>query len=1417
MLGSGTIDDPYIIIAKSHLSNMSDNLTAYYRLGNDIDLENMEWMPIGTQEAMFKGSLDGNGYSIKNLYINKPTVNYIGLFACAEKATIKNLTIENVDITGNGAVGSLIGIALTSPTTPISIENCRVTGQGSVNGNSTVGGLIGASGFGNLVNCSSTVDVNGKGTVGGLVGSISPYEREYGNSANMTRCYTTGNVTSQGSNAGGLIGHAEGNISQSYATGNVTGIGAVGGLIGNIRGAGSVAVNTYSQHVSDCFALGDVTGQSSVGGLIGNAEGVGNTYKRNINNCYSAGKVIGESNTGGLIGIISDNLYYTVNNCYYDGIASGDVIQQWYYTSKLTSGMKVQATYTNWNFTGIWGIDEGNSYPYLLSLPVPDEVSQGLPTNDVAGGKGIVTDPYIIATIVQLNNMRYDLTAHYKLGNDIDLENVEWTPVGTYSASFKGSLDGDGYTIRNLTIDKPTVDYIGLFGYINGGTIKNLTLENASISGKSYVGVIAASCLGNISNCKVIGTGSISGVSGIGGISGSVNGSMTKCSSILNVTGTGNGVGGLFGSAAGTISNCYATGNVTTTGSNAGGLIGSLSGNMNQSYATGDVIGNQYVGGLVGYAHTAGQRIQNSFALGNVKANNASSAYAGGLIGDPYGTYSNPVRIETCYSIGSVSGNGTLKGGLVGRSDSSYATIVNSYYDGIASGYIPQQTYDTSKLTSGMKAQGTYANWNFTDIWGIDEGNAYPYLLGLPIPDKVSQGLPVDDVAGGKGTATDPYIITTRAQLNNMRYDLTAHYKLGNDIDLENVEWTPVGVNISFKGSLNGVGYTIRNLSINEPEVSSKGLMGFVENATVKNLTIENVNIVGKSNTGALVGTGNGTNIIENCKVTGTGSVSGSGSVGGIAGVITGNITNCSSAINVNGTGNSAGGLIGSVSVSGVNITNCYTTGNVTLAGNNAGGLVGYLIGNVYQSYATGNVTGNQYIGGLVGYAHTPGQRIQNSFALGNVTSTNTSSAYAGGLVGEASSGISSNPVRIENCYSIGSVSGNGTLKGGLIGSYSSSYTSITSSYFDSTTTGITTPTAQARTTEQMIVQSNYTGWDFMDVWDMEEGSSYPYLRVLPVPPHVLLPDRLYPTGLAVLNATPNSITLKWNFVQDATTYEIEANNTIVYSGPATTFEHTSLESGTEYIYRARAKNDDTNMISSWSPRFKAMTLLTTPIVTASYTDTSATVTWNAVDKATSYEIEVDGVIYNKGSATAHTHTNLPVNSQHTYKVRAKNSMTKSAWTEIIPVINWASAAPGICLAANNWTKDINSKEDVTVTLKANNVSNMYTIQFELTYNPQILTLKTESITNLMGTEIEGMYIRTSEDKVKGTIKVLVSYTGNNQGKNGQLDVLSITFGRKSTVESSIKIEPVKIVKPSGEYIIVPQVSPLNIKALPDS
>ncbi|MBQ8748907.1 MAG: hypothetical protein IJZ29_00340, partial [Clostridia bacterium] len=198
-------------------------------------------------------------------------------------------------------------------------------------------------------------------------------------------------------------------------------------------------------------------------------------------------------------------------------------------------------------------------------------------------GSGTSASPYEVTNETQLRTMASNLSSYFKLMNDITLTSA-WTPVGTSSSPFKGSLDGGNFTISNATINGSS--YAGFFGYINGATIKNLKFVNLKVTGTTYVGgLIGYASKGTISNIDLdvdVTTTVASNLNcGVGGVVGCADESNAKFTSVVvrgevrvkdNVIGQGNCIGGFSGNG-GKWTDCTMYAHVTG-GLMVGGFVG---------------------------------------------------------------------------------------------------------------------------------------------------------------------------------------------------------------------------------------------------------------------------------------------------------------------------------------------------------------------------------------------------------------------------------------------------------------------------------------------------------------------------------------------------------------------------------------------------------------------------------------------------------------------------------------------------------------------------------------------------------------------------------------------------------------------------------------------------------------------------
>lgn len=216
-----------------------------------------------------------------------------------------------------------------------------------------------------------------------------------------------------------------------------------------------------------------------------------------------------------------------------------------------------------------------------------------------SSGTGSKNDPFIIDTPNRLAAINKYSDKHFRLVAHIDMKDIPWTPVGSRNEKFSGSLDGNGYIIKNLVIELPTEDNIGFFGWVDrGAEIMSLALEECSIVGKNFVGGMAGVNIGSISRCYI--TGKVSGKSHVGGLVGwnVEHGSISNCFALAEVKGE-DSVGGLVGANFDTVSHCYAAGKVKGQRKYVGGAVGldylNFRGEVKESYYDANIAGKLLV------------------------------------------------------------------------------------------------------------------------------------------------------------------------------------------------------------------------------------------------------------------------------------------------------------------------------------------------------------------------------------------------------------------------------------------------------------------------------------------------------------------------------------------------------------------------------------------------------------------------------------------------------------------------------------------------------------------------------------------------------------------------------------------------------------------------------------------------------
>ncbi len=560
--GSGTSITAYMLVnTLQNLQDINTNLAGIYAMSRDIDASaTSSWdsgagfMPIGTISTHFTGTFDGQGHVITGLTINRPDYYLAGLFGYTGVGSIiRNVGVVDVNVIGKNYVGGLVGYHNNGM-----IANAYVTGTVTGTGTTAhVGGLVGIDySNGTITNVYATAAVTGTGSdpnVGGLIG--------FNDSDTITNAYATGAVTGNGRGAkvGGLVGYnySSGTITNAYATGAVTGSGPVGGL---------VAFN--SGKIINAYATGAVKGTGDgvgVGGLVGF-----NDTNSTITSAYAAGAVTGTGSYANVGGLVGYNKYGTITASFFDQDTTGRADGVGYgslggVTGLTTAQARQSSSYSGWDFTTDW-------YQSADMRPIGRWEA-------AAVVNGVAT----VSNLHQLALIDTNRSGSYALAANLDASATAGTtaagiwgtggfvPIGTSAAPFTGTFDGKGYVISGLVINRPGMDYVGLFGNTSSAAvIRNVGLDGGSVTGGNFASGLAGMNAGTITGAYATGS----------------------------VTGSGY-VGGLVGYNAGSIAQAYATGSVTGQ-DGVGGLVGYNTGTITQAYATGRVTGQSYVGGLVG-------------------------------------------------------------------------------------------------------------------------------------------------------------------------------------------------------------------------------------------------------------------------------------------------------------------------------------------------------------------------------------------------------------------------------------------------------------------------------------------------------------------------------------------------------------------------------------------------------------------------------------------------------------------------------------------------------------------------------------------------------------------------------------------------------------------------------------------------
>jgi len=1106
--GDGSAGDPYLISNVTQLQDMDLNLKANYVLINDIDAsETREWNngagfePIANQsdnyygKRIFDGTINGNGFIIYNLFINRSIAMHVGFIReLGYNGFLSNITLIASEVYCNSSVGGLVGENNGK------VQNCYVTGN--VIGNYDVGGLIGLNDYGTVQNCFAAGNVSGNRYVGALVGR--------NNHGTVQNCSASGTsygkvipnsseigTDTGGDSTGGLMGYNEGMVHNCSATGTITGGDDVGGLVGENRGA-----------IQNSSAIGTITGGHGVGGLVGENEGT-------VQNCSATGNISGVQFIGGLVGKNEG----TLRNCSTMGNISGywdigglmghnkfKIINSFYCINSTTINQK--------NVITPYGIYKYQFDQWLSNgkkLNIDDYLSKniGLDYYNIANTSDIKN----ILPFVAYENHKFRQTA------DIDISTEPNLHIPLFE---KGEYDGLVSKIYKLNITNSDISNTGFFGFVGNQTIiKNVSLIDINVKGDDAVGgLVGINNGGKIQNC--FAAGNVSGNVSVGGLVGENEGTIQNCTTTGNVNGSAF-VGGIVGGNYGTVLNCSATSNMSGKW-NVGGLVGGTNeGIVENCSATGNVRGNSNVGGLVGGNDGM---VQNCFAAGNVTGNR----YVGGLVGDNY------ERVQNCSATGIVSGDRNV-GGLVGENGGTIqnCTATNNVSGEQDIGGLVGSNHDLIENSFYCINTTTINRKNIITPYGIDK-KQFDQWLGndktLNIVDYFS-----------KIIGSDYYNIANTSDMKNLLpFAAFDGYQFRQTADIDMSSEPNLYIALFNAGEYDGSGYIISNLNVNISEISKVGLFGRIgSEAKIANASLLNINVNGNDYVGGFAGCNLG--MVQNIKV--TGDVSGNNDIGGLVGWNSrGIVENCSATSNVTG-GVNVGGLVG---MNYDEIKNCTFSGHVSgndgvggLVGINyhnienssssvnvfgnvgIGGLVGLNIGNIISSFSEGKISGNigQYFRIVGGFVGTNSGEIKQCYSKTNVSGSDSVGGFVGlnshllgwgviencytksivsgnisigGFVGLHTTDLRYLSV-IENCYSSGKVYGNYSV-GGFLSNETDAL--VVNSFWDMGTSGQSNGNGGIdKTTIEMMTKSTFTdaGWDFVSIWEINEYVDYPYFQ----------------------------------------------------------------------------------------------------------------------------------------------------------------------------------------------------------------------------------------------------------------------------------------------------------------------------------
>lgn len=692
-----------------------------------------------------------------------------------------------------------------------------------------------------------------------------------------------------------------------------------------------------------------------------------------------------------------------------------------------------------------------------------------------------------ISTEEQLKAIANDLSGTYVLKNDITLSDAEWTPIGTSSDPFKGTLDGKGFTIKGLTVGNGANDNKAFFGFTKDATVKNIGFTSAVVKGHNQAAIVVAKATSStLSNIYVSGV--VTGRDHVGTIAGDArdNTTITNCVSTAAALSTEHQSGGIAGwTNNSTFSYNIAYGAVTAPSNGAGGITGMVDDKGKTEY-TSNLSAAPYIKGADGKTHGInGWCNSNCSNTGSNNLSWASTAYylSGNEkkatdITEPsngsgkHGTVTSTeelTKAATYTGIGFSADTWQLTDGQWPRLK-QFATMYDAFTSISALPHIitPGQTVTVTATTalnrdiSITSSQPSIISVSGNTLKAEKSGTCNITIASTS--DDLAQG------ASRTFTITVEAVnhtISTPEDLDKLRYDMTGDYVLANDIDMTGRNFVPFGIvnNTTagkFTGTFDGQGHTIKGLKYDVSDKGEVGLFSQTDNATIKNLIIEEAYFKGNANVGGIVGRMYRTTITD-CAVLNS-YIEGRDHVGAIAGEIAqtevdgnyvgGTITNCFSDARIKTREYQAGGMLGTIHCGTVE-KNLFTGTVEGREGDNANGMVSLIDKEDAASFIQYNVVAAAHIYGKIGRVVSNNRFDKKGKATKNYVSANT---WVGTKANNATMAKYTNP----NDYN-----------------------------------GADIPVNELRTQQ---FYTNILGWDFDKHWTFlpgAEGKMYPVLKIM--------------------------------------------------------------------------------------------------------------------------------------------------------------------------------------------------------------------------------------------------------------------------------------------------------------------------------